>query len=138
MRFIGKKRPDWRPTIKATRRKVREKGALAVIFGRYLPFIGRWMGIGAGMVGMNYLKFSIYSAIGAAISAFGFGLAAHLIGRRVVNLPFFNEAIVGIIVGTTLLGVFGLAMGWWKKKKERERAAQMLSAKTANSNKVKA
>jgi membrane protein DedA with SNARE-associated domain len=117
VRYVGKKRPAWKPTLKATRKSVRTKGALAVIFGRYLPFIGRWMGVGAGMAGMNYLRFSIYDAIGAALSAFGFGLAAHFIGRKIVNLPYFEAGIAGLFVAGLLFGVIGAAWGWYRKRK---------------------
>jgi membrane protein DedA with SNARE-associated domain len=118
VRYVGKKRPDWKPTLKATRKNVRDRGALAVIFGRYLPFIGRWMGVGAGMSGMNYLRFSIYDAIGAALSAFGFGLVAHFVGRQFINWPYFTEILAGLFVGGLLLGIGGAAMGWYRKRKK--------------------
>ena len=116
VRKICAKKPDWSSNFAKTRDSIHRHGALAVIFGRYLPLVGRWMGLGAGLSGMNYVKFSIYDAIGAGISAFGFGLIAHFVGRKTIEHPSFYPIVVGSMVVITVLSVLGGVWAWWKKR----------------------
>jgi membrane-associated protein len=110
------KRPKWAQMFEQSREQIQKRGALAVIVGRYLPFIGRWMGLGAGLAGVPFTKFAIYDAIGAALSAFGFGLVAHFVGRKTIEHPYFYQVLVGCIAGATLLAVAGVAVGWWRNR----------------------
>ncbi len=114
------KKPDWAPIFEKASDSIQKRGALAVIFGRYLPFVGRWMGIGAGLSAMNYAKFSLYDAIGAAISAFGFGLVAHFVGRKTIEHPNFYPMVLGAMILVTLASVAGVAISWWKSRRKSE------------------
>ncbi|HEX8465938.1 MAG TPA: VTT domain-containing protein, partial [Abditibacterium sp.] len=107
VRRICQNRPKWMEMFAASRDNIHKRGALAVIFGRYLPLVGRWMGLGAGLANLNYAKFSFYDAIGAAISAFGFGLLAHFVGRKTIEHPYFYPALVAFMVIVTLLSIAG-------------------------------
>ncbi|PQV65242.1 membrane protein DedA, SNARE-associated domain [Abditibacterium utsteinense] len=120
VRKICAKKPDWAPLFEATRENIHKRGALAVIFGRYLPLVGRWMGIGAGLSAMNYAKFSLYDAIGAAISAFGFGLVAHFVGRKTIENPNFYPIVLSAMVFVTVVSVAGVGISWWKSRQNRE------------------
>ncbi|HEX9998558.1 MAG TPA: DedA family protein [Abditibacterium sp.] len=118
VRKICAGRPKWAASFLAARENIKQHGALAVIFGRYLPFVGRWMGLGAGLSGMNYVKFSMYDAVGAAISAFGFGLVAHFVGRKTIEHPYFYQFVVGGMVLATVAGIVGIGVSWWKSRQE--------------------
>ena len=111
-------RPKWAENFLASRESIKKHGALAVIFGRYLPLVGRWMGLGAGLSGMNYVKFSLYDAIGAALSAFGFGLVAHFVGRKTIEHPYFYQFVVGGMVLATVASVAGIGISWWKARRD--------------------
>ncbi|MBW3637189.1 MAG: VTT domain-containing protein [Armatimonadetes bacterium] len=110
-------RPKWAQNFEAARDTIHRHGALSIIFGRYLPFVGRWMGLGAGLAKLNYAKFSIYDAIGSGLSAFGFGLVAHFVGRKTIEHPQFYNVVVILMVGLTLAGVAGIAISWWRGRK---------------------
>ena len=120
VRRVCKNRPNWAPMFTNLSEQIQKRGALAVIVGRYLPFVGRWMGLGAGLAGVSYPKFAIYDAIGAALSAFGFGLVAHFVGRKTIEHPYFYQVLVGCIVGATLFGIVGVGVGWWKNRRAQE------------------
>lgn len=113
---ICQKKPDWAPLFDGARDNIQKRGALAVIFGRYLPLVGRWMGIGAGLSAMNYAKFSLYDALGAAISAFGFGLVAHFVGRKTIEHPNFYPIVLGAMGIVTLFTIAAIAISWWKNR----------------------
>ncbi|RYG75089.1 DedA family protein [bacterium] len=121
------KRPNWAENFAASRENIRKHGPAAVIFGRYLPLVGRWMGLGAGLAGMNYARFSLYDAIGAAISAFGFGLLAHFVGRKTIEHPYFYPILVAVVAGATLFTIMGLGISWMKAR--RAKAAGNMCAK---------
>lgn len=114
------KKPDWAPMFETARDNIHKHGALAVIFGRYLPLVGRWMGVGAGLSAMNYAKFSLYDAIGAAISAFGFGLVAHFVGRKTIEHPNFYPIVIGAMVCVTIVTLVGIGISWWKSRQLNE------------------
>ncbi len=120
VRKICAKKPDWAPAFQTTRDNIHKRGALAVIFGRYLPYAGRFMGLGAGLSAMNYAKFSLYDAIGAAISAFGFGLVAHIIGRKTIENPNFYPVILGAMVCVTVVSLAGIGISWWKSRQNKQ------------------
>jgi membrane-associated protein len=109
-------RPKWAENFSTSRQNIKKHGAMAVVFGRYLPLVGRWMGLGAGLAGMNYAKFSLYDAIGAALSAFGFGLVAHFVGRKTIEHPYFYPILVGVVVVATVFTVLGCVISWWKAR----------------------
>ncbi len=109
LKWLGRKSPDWRDKFIAARTAVAKHRALAVIFGRYLPLVGRFMGIGAGLADVPYPKFILFDAIGAALSVFGFGLAAHFAGRQLLDEPWFFKSLPFVFVGgvaVTLLWLF--------------------------------
>lgn len=103
--WLQKRRPAWKDTLESARDQLHKRGALTVIVGRYLPLLGRWIGLGAGIAHVPFPAFLLYSAIGAAISAFGFGVPAYLLGRRLVDNPVFFQIAIGVCVVGMLAGL---------------------------------
>ncbi len=120
LEWLSRTRPTWKKTLDGACDTIQKRGALAVIIGRYLPFVGRWVGLGAGISRVPVVSFLCYSAIGAALSAFGFGIPAHLLGRQIVGHPL----LMPLALGCCLVGMLGglVALGWsaWKKKRVAE------------------
>ena len=108
LEWLQTRKPKWRQTLETARCEVGKRGALAVIVGRYLPFIGRWVGMGAGMARVPPLRFALYSLLGCALSAFGFGIPAHLLGRQLIDNPLVKQWMLiacafGILSGVLVL-----------------------------------
>ncbi len=120
VRRVCKNKPNWAQNFNGAREQIHKRGAIAVIFGRYLPLVGRWIGLGAGLGAMNYAKFSLYDAIGAAISAFGFGLLAHFVGRKTIEHPYFYPIVIGAMILAILTAAVGCGIGWWKSRRSHE------------------
>jgi membrane-associated protein len=91
---------------------VRQNLVSAVLFGRYLPLVGRWVGLGAGLAGVPYAKFALWDILGAALTSIGFGLAAHFLGRAILDAPWFPQAVLGAFVAGTLGTGAWL---WWRR-----------------------
>ena len=102
---------------------VRENVAATILFGRYLPLVGRWIGVGAGLAGVPYARFSLWELGGASLTVVGFGLPSHLAGRAVLDAPWFPQAVLIAFVAGTLSTA--ALVGWrcWRKRATAESEA---------------
>ncbi|BCM90116.1 hypothetical protein IAD21_01967 [Abditibacteriota bacterium] len=114
--WLERKHPHWKETLDKARSQMQKRGALAVIIGRYLPLMGRWVGLGAGMAQVPPGKFVVYSGVGASLSAFGFGIPAHLLGREIVGNPLLMPLALGGCVVGMFGGVLFMAFSAWRSK----------------------
>lgn len=124
VRWVGRKKPSWKAPLRAARRNVRDRGTLAVIFGRYLPFIGRYVGLGAGLSGMNYVRFAVYDLAGAGLTVFGFGVGSHLIGKQAIKNPiYFQIAVIVAFLGL-LSGIVSVLWHWVQRRRRKTAVAR--------------
>ena len=117
--WLETKRPQWKDTLDKARSQMQQRGALAIIIGRYLPLAGRWMGLAAGVAHVPPSQFLPSSAIGAALCAFGFGIPAHLLGRQIVGHPLLMPVAIGICAAGMLGGVLFMAISAWRSKSRK-------------------
>lgn len=103
----------------ASEQAMRGRGVWMVTFGRYLPVVGRWVGTGAALANVSYARFALYDALGVGLTVVGFGAAAHLIGREVIEYPWFPQAILGAYIASTVLTVVVTAYGVWRSRQRR-------------------
>ena len=122
--WLETKRPSWKENLDKIRSQVQQRGALAIIIGRYLPLVGRWMGLGAGIARVPTAQFVLYSAIGAAFSAFGFGIPAHLLGRQIVDHPRLMPIAIAICAAGMLSGVLFMVLSAWRSKSRKTTTAK--------------
>lgn len=77
-------------------------GGGAIVFARFLPFIRTFAPIIAGIVKMEFKKFSLYNIIGCVGWVGSMILAGYFLGRAIPGLQNHLELIViGIVVITT-------------------------------------
>jgi membrane protein DedA with SNARE-associated domain len=95
---------------------IRKRGFWAVAIGRFVPVVGRWVGVGAGMADVPWKQFAFFDAIGVAISVLGFGLAAHFVGRKTIDAPWFHEALGATFLIGVALSIVALVFAVWKSK----------------------
>jgi len=67
--------------IESADRWFREKGPLAVLFGRLVPTVRTLISVPAGIAQMPFAKFLIYSAIGSGIWTTALAMAGYLLGQ---------------------------------------------------------
>jgi len=98
------------------------RGIWAVTVGRYLPIIGRWVGVGAGLAKVSFWRFAVYDLLGVALTVLGFGAAANFIGRQLAHLPWFPQAVAATFAVSTLVTIL---LVLWQARHARH--AQRLS-----------
>ncbi|MDF2439661.1 MAG: hypothetical protein JWN98_645 [Abditibacteriota bacterium] len=110
VRRLGRRFPGLEENFHAAEKAVQNREAIAVTFGRFLPFVGRWVGIGAGLANVPYLRFALYDALGVGITVFGFGGVASWVGRKTIDSPHFHTLVSGAIIIGCVATVGGI--GW--------------------------
>lgn len=92
------------------------RGAWAIALGRFLPLVGRYVGVAAGLIRVPYSRFAFYDAIGAAITVVGFGLVAHFVGEKTIDQPWFPAVLVITFVGSIVLTSAAIFVGLWRRR----------------------
>jgi len=126
---LVKRWPKLQESFDGAEQAVRRNVACAVIFGRYLPFVGRWVGIGAGLARVPYARFALFDAVGAFVTVVGFGIAAHLVGEKTLNAPWFPQALLAAFVGGTIFTLAGVWLGARKRKASERPEAKVVLPK---------
>ena len=101
-------------------------GGAVVLFARFVVVLRQLNGIVAGTMGMNWWRFLIYNAAGAAIWVGFWTGATYFLGRRfhgIVSWVSSLEPLVLIIAAVAV--VAGLAYFWrYRRKRKRKRATR--------------
>ncbi|MEO6907659.1 MAG: VTT domain-containing protein [Abditibacteriaceae bacterium] len=112
MNWLGERFPKFAGMLKKTEQASDGRGILAVTFGRFLPFVGRWVGVGAGLANIPFARFVIFDILGVAITVFGFGLLAHFTGRLLLEQSWFPSAVICVfaagIIGSVVAFVWNM------------------------------
>jgi membrane-associated protein len=84
-----------------------QHGGLAIIIARFLPFIRTFAPIVAGIVGMDYKKFSMYNIVGCLAWVFSMLFAGHFLQKWILSQFGFDlkehleVIVIGIVAVTT-------------------------------------
>jgi len=82
-------------------------GGMAIVLGRFFPIIRTFAPIFAGIVKLDFKKFTIYNIIGSVAWVTTFTLAGYFLGRKYPQLKDYLEYIViGLIIITTIPLIF--------------------------------
>lgn len=122
LHIVEKRWPGLADNLEGAAKTVREKGLLAVLIGRFLPVVGRFVGIGAGLADIPYAKFALFDAGGVLLTVAGFGGFAHLVGKGTIDAPWFPGAVCGVFIGGFALTTLGV-LGSWLFKRQRAGSA---------------
>lgn len=98
--------------LKAAQKFYEKNGALTIIAARFTPIVRTFVPIVAGMVNMNYKKFTLYNVIGSFAWVFSMMFAGHFLSRQ---FPWIKDRIemivIVIILVTTLPVILKFALG---------------------------
>ncbi|WP_259068386.1 DedA family protein [Mucilaginibacter sp. X4EP1] len=82
-------------------------GGMAIVLGRFFPIVRTFAPIFAGIVKLDFKKFTIYNIIGSVAWVTTFTLAGYFLGRKYPQLKDYLEYIViGLIIITTIPLIF--------------------------------
>jgi len=95
-------------------------GEIATFIGRLLPVIRHLISIPAGIAGMNHLKFSAYTLLGAAIwctvlTGFGYFIGAE---QAAIQRHFPKVLLGALVFSVAVLGAYV----WWQRRGETKEA----------------
>ncbi len=115
------------------------KGSIAIFLGRLLPAVRHLISIPAGMSKMNFLKFSIYTILGASVwnaVLSGLGYMLYLVvpddAQLFDALEHYNEYLKIAGYGLILLIVAYLVVRHYKKKRHKQQAASEANTESQN------
>jgi membrane protein DedA with SNARE-associated domain len=111
--------PKVAAAMTASEKAMRGKGVWMVAWGRYVPVVGRWVGTGAALANVPYLRFALFDLLGVSATVLGFGAAAHFIGREIIDYPWFSQAILGAYIFSTVATALVTAFGIWRAKQRK-------------------
>ena len=81
-----KKFPKHKPVIEEKIRFLREKGCVGVFVSKLLPMVRTLISIPAGMVKMNFVKYTVSSALGIFLWNFLFVGAGYFFGEAAIRI----------------------------------------------------
>jgi membrane-associated protein len=95
-------------------------GGMALILGRFFPIIRTFAPIFAGVVRVDFKKFTVYNIIGSVAWVTTLTLAGYFLGRRFPQLKDYLQYIVlGLIIITTIPLVIAFVRRQYAKSKEK-------------------
>lgn len=81
-----KKFPKHKPVIEKTMERLREKGYIGIFVGKLLPMIRTVISIPAGVLKMNFLGYTLFSALGITVWNLVFVGAGYFFGDTVLRV----------------------------------------------------
>jgi len=106
--------------LKAAEAYYRKQGAFALIMGRFIPIVRTFAPIIAGIVKLDFNKFSFYNIAGAFLWITSLTLLGFFLGRSFEKE--INDYLLYIIVGFILITTIPLIITYLKRKIGRDRS----------------
>jgi membrane-associated protein len=122
LRKLEARWPRVAPILEKSEATVRQHGFWAICAGRFLPFLGRWVGLGSGLANVSWARFALFNAFGVLATVAGFGIVAHFVGRKTIEAPWFPHALFLAFIGGTVVTLGGTAWGVWRARKKAPEA----------------
>ena len=90
-------------------------GEISTFIGRLLPVVRHLISLPAGLAGMNHLKFSLYTLLGAGIWVTVLTWLGYFIGQnQELIVRYSHQAVLGVVISSALL----IACYVWRHKKK--------------------
>jgi membrane protein DedA with SNARE-associated domain len=91
-------------------------GEISTFIGRLLPVVRHLISIPAGVAGMNHLKFSCYTLLGAAIWCTILTWIGYAIGQnQELIMAWSHRALLWVVVASSLLVAIYI---WWHRRQQ--------------------
>lgn len=94
----------------------KEHGEVSTFIGRLLPVVRHLISLPAGLAGMNHLKFSLYTLLGAGIWVTILTYIGYFIGaNQELIMQYSHQALIGAVVVSLLI----ITLYIWNHRRKR-------------------
>ncbi len=94
-------------------------GEVSTFIGRLLPVVRHLISLPAGLAGMNHIKFSLYTLLGAGLWVTVLSYIGYFIGaNRELIMQYSHQALIGAVT----LSVAIAAVYVWNHRRKKQRA----------------
>jgi membrane protein DedA with SNARE-associated domain len=102
----------------------KDHGEVSTFIGRLLPVVRHLISIPAGLAGMNHVKFTLYTLLGAGIWVTVLSYIGYFIGaERELIMQYSHQAVIGVIIASAVI----IAVYVWNhRRKKTNRAGDTL------------
>ena len=98
----------------------RNHGEISTFLGRLLPVVRHLISLPAGLAGMNHVKFSLYTLVGAAIWVTVLTWIGYIIGQEQdLIMRYSHQAVLGVLVFSVVL----IALYVWLHRRKQKAVA---------------
>lgn len=119
-RFIGPRVFKWedslffnKSALQKTEAFYEKHGGKTLVLSRFLPLFRTFAPFVAGVGRMNYLRFSFFNLVGAALWVVSLTLAGFFFG----NLPWVRQNLTVVILGIVAVSLLPVFFGWLQHRK---------------------
>lgn len=105
-----------RKYIEQTAEFFERRGPFAIVAARFVPVVRTFVTVVAGVSGMNYRTFIIYSAIGGVLWGAGVTLLGYFLGQ----IDFVADHVEIIIIGIVLLSVVPIVLEYVRARRRSQ------------------
>jgi len=100
----------------------KDHGEISTFIARLLPVVRHLISLPAGLVGMNHLKFSLYTILGAGIWVTVLACIGYFIGaNQDLIMKYSHQALIGVLIACA--GIIAVYVRNHQKKKRKAGAA---------------
>jgi membrane-associated protein len=94
-----------------------QHGHMALVAGRFVPFVRTYITLVAGVTRMERRRFFVWSALGALIWVISITVIGYGLGKTFPSLGHYIDLVTYGLLGVTVLVV---AFEWWRKRREAD------------------